>query len=113
MSFPYLNAKHTLAIAILLTLCTGADAASFNCARAQGCVENVICDSPQLSDMDSEMASLYYTLQSQSSRRGARALLSSQRQWLRSRNTCHCDANCLVGHYSDRIGQFRAVLYGN
>jgi uncharacterized protein len=87
-----------------------ASAASFNCNHAKGCVENIICESPQLSDLDSEMASLYYTLKRKSNRRGARTLLKSQRRWLRTRNTCHCDANCLVGHYHDRIELFKDVL---
>ena len=86
-------------------------AASFDCRKASGCVEEVICQSPQLARLDSEMADLYFSLRRQSSRAGAKQLLDSQRAWLRSRNTCGCDANCLVSHYNERIQLFRDVMY--
>lgn len=79
--------------------------------RAMNCTETVICATPQLSQLDVEMSSLYHTLQSYSGRRDARRLLQSQRGWLRARNSCGCNANCLVGYYSRRIGLFRAILY--
>jgi uncharacterized protein len=86
-------------------------AASFDCCKASGCVEEVICQSPQPSRLDSEMADLYFSLRRQSSRAGATQLLDSQRAWLRSRNTCGCDANCLVSHYNERIRLFLYVMY--
>lgn len=85
-------------------------AQSFACERASGCTEQVICATPQLGALDSEMASLYYTLQANATRRGASVLLQSQRQWLASRDSCGCNANCLVGHYNQRIQLFRSVL---
>lgn len=100
----------TSLIIFMLTFPLLATAASFDCDRAKGCVENVICQSPQLSQMDSEMANLYFMLRNFSSRRGARALLTSQRNWLTKRNTCNCDANCLVGYYNSRIDQLNSVI---
>lgn len=35
-------------------------AASFNCSCASTCTEEVLCQTPQLSDMDSEMANLFF-----------------------------------------------------
>jgi uncharacterized protein len=87
-----------------------ANAASFNCNRASTCTENVICDTPQLSSLDSRMNRLYNELQNMSTKRGARRLLASQRDWLDSRDTCGCNANCLVGMYNSRIDLFNGVL---
>ncbi len=85
-------------------------AASFNCARASGCVETVICETPQLSRQDSRMARLYEELQTMANRRGARTLLDSQREWLDNNYTCGCNANCLVTQYESRIRLFEEVL---
>jgi uncharacterized protein len=85
-------------------------AASFNCNNASTCTEEVICQTPELSQMDSEMSNLYFKLQDDSSRNGARHLLESQREWLESRDSCSCNANCLVGHYRGRIWLYRDVL---
>lgn len=102
------NSTIILVVGILAS--SAASSASFNCSKAKGCVENVICQSPQLSQLDSEMAQLYFSIKQYSSRRGAKALLSSQRSWLKRRNTCGCDANCLVGYYNDRINLFNEAL---
>jgi len=85
-------------------------AASFNCARASGCTEVVICETPQLSRLDSRMARLYSDLQDSSSLRGAARLLGSQKVWLESRNSCGCNANCLVSKYESRIRLFEDAL---
>jgi len=87
-----------------------AEAAAFNCAQASGCMEKVICATPQLSQLDSRMSSLYFRLQSYANRRGANRLLSSQIAWLSERDTCGCDANCLVTMYESRITLFEEVL---
>ena len=86
------------------------DAASFNCAQASGCTEAVICETPQLSRLDSRMARLYGALQDSSSLGGATGLLGSQRAWLESRDSCGCNANCLVSKYESRIRLFEDAL---
>jgi uncharacterized protein len=85
-------------------------AASFDCGRASGCTENVICQTPQLSRLDSRMARLFDALQDAAGRRGARTLLDSQRAWLDNRDSCGCNANCLVSQYEARIRLFDDVL---
>jgi uncharacterized protein len=81
------------------------------CGTPRNCTEEVICATPQLGALDEEMSELYYELRDQSSRRGAHALLQSQRGWLAARDTCGCNANCLVGYYRSRISQFKSILY--
>lgn len=84
--------------------------ASFNCNKASTCTENVICETPQLSSLDSRMDQLYYDMRADVNRRGARRILNSQRAWLDNRDACGCNANCLVGMYESRIQQFNNVL---
>lgn len=85
-------------------------AISFNCDHTSTCTEEVICQTPQLSRLDSIMADRYFQLQDQSTRGAARVLLDSRWEWLDSRDSCGCNANCLVQHYKARIRMFREVL---
>jgi uncharacterized protein len=105
-------AMFSCSIALVSSECvyTRAEAASFNCGRASDCTEAVICATPQLSSLDSRMSSLYGELQSFASRRGARRLLNSQRAWLDNRDSCGCNANCLVSSYTSRIRLFNEAL---
>ena len=84
--------------------------ATFSCAEARNCTESVICSTPQLGDLDRRMSRLYFRLRDQSSGREARRLLDGQLNWLADRNSCGCNANCLVGMYKDRIALFEAEL---
>jgi uncharacterized protein len=80
--------------------------ATFSCAEARNCTESVICATPQLGELDRRMSRLYFQLRDDSTRREARRLLESQRDWLENRNSCGCNANCLVEMYKDRIAKF-------
>lgn len=80
--------------------------------RQMNCTETVICATPQLATLDIRMSQLYAQLEVNASRRGAARLLDNQRHWLRERNRCGCNANCLVTHYSERIRLFSDVLDG-
>ncbi len=84
--------------------------ATFSCAEARNCTEKVICSTPQLGELDRKMSRLYYRLRDESRRREARRLLESQRDWLDDRNSCGCNANCLLERYTERIGRFEREL---
>lgn len=86
------------------------NAASFNCRRASGCVEETICNNARLSRMDSTMSSLYFRLRNGNYGAEARRLVRSQRSWLVSRESCGCDDTCLVNMYRSRIQTFRYIL---
>ena len=105
-----LAAGAACATAAVLVLAAPATCASFNCAAARTCTEKVICATPQLSVLDDQMASRYFALRALASRAGAQALLSSQRQWLADRDSCGCNANCLLGYYNSRIRLFDNIL---
>lgn len=97
-------------VAIVFTSAGGANAQSWSCRSPRNCTESIICASPQMQMLDEEMAGLYFYLQSHQSRLTANFLLEDQRRWLRQRDNCGCDANCLVGAYRVRIEEFRRLL---
>jgi uncharacterized protein len=77
---------------------------------ASNCTESVICATPQLARFDVKMSTLYRELKGYSSRRSANRLLRSQRQWLRERNSCGCNADCLISYYRSRINLFTNII---
>lgn len=80
-----------------------AEAASFDCAKAQSKVEHLICDNQEISKLDEELNTAYSLAQSRSE--GRQTTIKEQRQWLRAvRNACS-DANCLKDAYISRINK--------
>ena len=102
----------TFAAALLVPSVSGAlpNCPSFSCRRVYSCPERVICRTPDLARLDCAMAGLYLALQGAASRKGARELLESQRDWLADRDSCGCDVRCLYKAYQSRINAFRLVI---
>jgi uncharacterized protein len=84
-----------------------ARAASFNCNTAERPDEVLICQNPQLSDLDERMSRLYFTLRNQLSGSERRLLEASQRRWLESRIHCGRDFECIEALYVRRIRLLR------
>lgn len=85
---------------LALSLCTAATAASFDCGHASSSIEKLICLDYRLSDLDSELASVYVTKQGQKA--VAAELHIAQRKWLAERNRC-TSFKCVRDTYIDRI----------
>lgn len=83
-----------------MLLAGAAQAASFDCARAQSPVEKLICAEPALSKLDDELATAYANRLKDN--KSTDALRQEQRQWLKERNGCVA-ADCLKASYRDRI----------
>jgi uncharacterized protein len=109
-ALPRTRQPRAVRTAILLAACLavpacGAQAASFDCAKAATSVENAICADPALSQADEHMAQAY------SKALGAtlapRALRTDQMHWLGSRESAgtHDD---LRGSYDRRIAELLA-----
>ncbi|HAF45131.1 MAG: hypothetical protein A2100_00130 [Sideroxydans sp. GWF2_59_14] len=87
---------------VWLPLVATAHAASFDCAKAGTKVEHIICNDPQISHMDEQLAQNYKTaLQDQSN---AKLGKQEQRQWMKERNVC-ADVACVQEAYRKRIAQ--------
>jgi uncharacterized protein len=95
-----LNIGIRLAVAACGLLLGTAQATSFDCAKATTPVEHMICESPQLSNLDEQINSLY--VQSLERVADKTALRQEQRDWLKQRNTC-TTTDCLVGVMSARV----------
>jgi len=82
-----------------------AGAQSFNCNYAKAPDEVMICNSPSLSKLDEQMSVMYF--QTRNSLAGApRARLEGdQVAWLRGRQACGGDPDCLADAYRERIHQ--------
>ena len=90
---------------VLIGASCAAFAQSFNCEHARTKVEKLICDSEELSALDTKLDSAYQLALSKFDPEDARRLLLEQRTWLgRTRNACRDEA-CLERAYSQRIGE--------
>jgi uncharacterized protein len=88
---------------IVLTLLAGgslaASAQSFNCNYAKKPAEVAICEYEELGNLDEEMASLYYALPEYA----RDDIQDSQARWLRRRDACGFNYNCIDEAYRRRI----------
>lgn len=100
---------------MLLPATTWANGPSFDCNRASTSIEREICGSRLLSDLDQEMASLYFSIREQKSGNDANNFIQGARAWGRLRNSAcgtgnTIDQDCLVDLYRDRVASLRATL---
>jgi len=78
---------------------------SFNCAKASTKTEKSICKNSELSHADRRMFELYSQLRKSLSKSDAKWLRKKQHAWLKKRNTCYDDVNCLLEVYEERISE--------
>ena len=83
-----------------LPLSSSAQAASFDCTTAQSKVEKMVCDNPELSKLDDELAQTYKTALQDKGK--TEAVKKAQKLWLNGRNACG-DVACIQQSYQDRI----------
>lgn len=76
-----------------------AHAASFDCAIAQSKVEKMVCDNPELSKLDDELAESYRAALREKNK--AEATKRAQKSWLKGRDACE-DMACLNNAYITR-----------
>lgn len=81
---------------------------SFNCQRVTAPAELTICGNAKLARLDIELAQLFAVARGRMNAANAIKLRDSQRAWLRLRDGCLADANCLEQQYVQRIQQLRA-----
>ncbi|TSA49764.1 MAG: DUF1311 domain-containing protein [Nitrosomonadales bacterium] len=85
-----------------LVLPLPAQAASFDCDKAQTKVEHLICDDPQLSELDNKLAQDYQDVLSKADDEQKQRVVAEQKHWLKfTRNVCG-KATCLKHAYWSR-----------
>lgn len=72
--------------------------ASFPCGKASTATEHAICNSYQLSAFDKSIAESFNRMMAQARVSGSQtaSLAQSQRRWLKGRNTCGSNAECIL-----------------
>jgi uncharacterized protein len=78
-------------------------AASFDCSKASTAVEGSICANAALSDLDSQLGAAYKKARLLSL--DPAALQKEQLSWIKKRNTCGANVNCLTQSYTLRISE--------
>nr|WP_245515379.1 lysozyme inhibitor LprI family protein [Rhizobium deserti] len=90
-----------------------ASAASFDCERADlAADEKVICDTRSLNDADVKMATTFDILTSLLPMGTRGTLQEEQSAWLKKRQACNGDAECIRASYAERLKQFEESYKG-
>lgn len=92
---------------VLSFIAAAANAASYDCKRAQGKVETMICADSGISKLDEQLDSNYMHIRETSGDEQAEKAM--QHGWLKQRNTC-ADFACLQHVYTSRIAELRARM---
>ena len=103
--------KITLAIVTLTSgWVTGSVAASFDCNKASAETEIAICQSDLLSALDDIIAEQYYNAADVVGWMSSEELKITQRAWIRERNKCGDEYECIYSIYTDRLKEISAGL---
>lgn len=98
---------------ILATLfCTNSSyAAGFDCSKAKSTTEKTICSTTSLSDLD-EILVLSFN-KAVASSADVKALKTAQQAWLKNRETCLSDVDCITQAYTLRINELVNLVAKN
>ncbi|VTX92911.1 lysozyme inhibitor LprI family protein [Acinetobacter ursingii] len=77
-------------------------AASFSCDKAKTATEKAICQNRSLNDADVRMVTTYNIVTHALPMGGRDAEKSAQYQWLKQRDSCRANVNCIAQRYSER-----------
>ncbi|MGV8937161.1 MAG: lysozyme inhibitor LprI family protein [Allorhizobium sp.] len=113
MSRPLLFTCSMIAGALLSLLSgtSAANAASFDCnAESLKADEKVICENRDLNDADVRMVTTFELLGGFLAMGSRGALQDEQVAWLKTRQACEADIECLKAVYAARMAQFSALV---
>ncbi|QFT78520.1 DUF1131 family protein [Erythrobacter sp. THAF29] len=83
---------------------------SFDCTQARGSIEQLICDDPELAELDNRMSTLYARKYDAAGLVEKLSLRAHQIGWVRGRNDCWKSVDrreCVAGTYRDRINELQ------
>ncbi len=102
----FLAGAAAIAAAMLLAP-SPSTAASFNCRLASLPVEVLICNDVRLGALDEAMARRYYMLVNTAPPDAVLQIRAEQKAWIRGRNLCGYDGQCVANAYRHRLHQLR------
>ena len=83
---------------------------SFDCKIEMGYTEQTICHNGQLAQLDRDIAAAYAALLKKGSTR--EKIVSDQRSWLRTRNACGMQTECILLQMRERLATLHGLLSG-
>lgn len=87
-----------------------AQAASFDCGKAQSKVEHLICDNPVISKLDNELGNTYQDVISKANEEDKQRVIAEQKHWLKyTRNVCS-DETCFKQAYWSRLAELETFF---
>ena len=86
-----------------LAASSASQAQSFNCNYAKKPVEVAICQDPNLSQLDEQMAQAYFDVVNNLPSRRASQVKAEQAAFIRERNSCGYDFGCISASYRIRL----------
>ena len=96
---------------VAMAMATQAEAASFDCNRARTPDEKAVCKNPDLSELDFEMAALWYSYNRFPFLMGASGVRRDEaQQFLANRRQCGASVACLRRVYQARIKALKAGI---
>ena len=98
----------TLAFLTLLVLPFAAHAASFDCVKASSPAEKTVCAHADLSTLDSDLNAAYNTALSAAAT--PTTLRDTQRSWIKQRDACGTNVDCLQHVYNERLERLHTVV---
>jgi uncharacterized protein len=84
---------------------------SFDCDKAEGTVEEMICADPQLAELDRKLADVYAAAARKAANEHPPVLKTEQRGWIKGRNDCWKSDDphaCAETEYRQRIAELQA-----
>lgn len=79
-------------------------AASFDCSKAVGKIEKIICSDTTLSQLDTNLGAAFNSIKTTNPK-----IVNEQKKWLHEqRNVCQ-EVQCLVSAYNDRINELKKI----
>jgi uncharacterized protein len=93
-----------LGVAMCLSILTSsALAQAFNCDFAKQPDELAICRDASLGALDEQMSDHFYKIRQQLPPAGLKVLKTGQADFMKRRNFCGTDGDCIAGMYAERI----------
>ena len=102
--------KMLLGTLALIPLLASAATPSFDCAKAHGAAEQLVCQDAGLAALDNELAALYPKALSQLSAEQQKTEKAMQRGWIKGRNECWKESDtrqCVEESYQLRITELQ------
>ncbi|ARQ00061.1 lysozyme inhibitor LprI family protein [Pseudorhodoplanes sinuspersici] len=96
---------------VAMAIATQADAASFDCSKARMPDEKAVCGHPGLSELDTQMAALWYSYKRFPFLMGANGVRwDDAHRFLADRRQCGANVACLRRVYQARISALKAGI---